>query len=235
MYVGETARSVSERSSEHWNDLLKKKDETHMYTHWMECHEKEVTCPTFNFRVVKGYKSCLARQVGEAVRIQLRGNLLNKKGIYNRSKLTRMVVDEEWEKEVWTEAWEGKVETAEEVIDQRVMSKSRKTKNKELPTKPAKKRKVEQPKPQFTWESVKQDEMLPEGWTARVSKPNIAEWFRKVRTEAVPSPNTQTAVEVDDRKLETNGDILIPEGENDKVEARPNPTDPIGNQDQDHD
>ena len=149
-----------------------------------------------------------------------------------------MVVDEEWEKEVWTEAWEGKVETAEEVIDQRVMSKSRKTKNKELPTKPAKKRKVEQPKPQFTWESVKQDEMLPEGWTARVSKPNIAEWFRKVRTEAVPSPNTQTAVEVDDRKLETNGDILIPivtEGENDKVEARSNQTDPIGNQDQDHD
>ena len=61
--------------------------------------------PLFNFRVVKNFKSTLSRQVAEAVRIQLRGSVLNVKGLYNRSKLTRLVVDEEWDKKVWAEAW----------------------------------------------------------------------------------------------------------------------------------
>ena len=38
----------------------------------------------FYFKVVKKCKSSLERQVREAVRIQMRGNILNKKGIYNR-------------------------------------------------------------------------------------------------------------------------------------------------------
>ena len=38
------------------------------------------------------------RQVREAVRIQMRWVVLNKKGTYNRCKLTKMVVDEEWER-----------------------------------------------------------------------------------------------------------------------------------------
>ena len=108
--------------------------------------------------------------------------MLNKKGVYNRSKLTRMVVDEDWERKVWIESWESKSETGEESVDHRMMSKSRKVKNKELPTEPAKKRRVEQPKPLFTFETGDQNEMLPEGWTVRV-KSNITEWFSKVRTE----------------------------------------------------
>ena len=50
------------------------------------------------------------------MRIQLRGNVLNKKGTYNRCKLNRMVIDEEWEKKVWEEAWEQRKE-ADEVGD----------------------------------------------------------------------------------------------------------------------
>ena len=44
----------------------------------------------------------------------MRGNVLNKKGTYNRCKLTRMVVDSEWEEQVWKEAWAPRVVTAEE-------------------------------------------------------------------------------------------------------------------------
>ena len=62
--------------------------------------------PAFKFRVVNKCKSSLERQVREAVRIQMRGNVLNKKGLYNRCKLTRLVVDEEWDLKVWQESWQ---------------------------------------------------------------------------------------------------------------------------------
>ena len=34
IYVGESARSLAERSKEHWGDFNKGKTESHMYTHW---------------------------------------------------------------------------------------------------------------------------------------------------------------------------------------------------------
>ena len=104
LYVGESARSISERSAEHWRDAESGKEESHMLEHQAESHQGVVP-PQFSFRVVKGCKSSLERQVREAVRIQMRGTVLNKKGLYNRCKLTRLVVDEEWEEKVWREAW----------------------------------------------------------------------------------------------------------------------------------
>ena len=50
----------------------------------------------------------------EAVRIQMRGLVLNKKGTYNRCKLTRLVVDSEWEEQVWKESWVPREEPAKE-------------------------------------------------------------------------------------------------------------------------
>ena len=47
----------------------------------------------------------------------MRGNVLNKKGMYNRCKLTRLVVDSEWEERMWKEAWAQRVvTTAEECV-----------------------------------------------------------------------------------------------------------------------
>merc|ERR1711940_228456 len=62
--------------------------------------------PNFNFTVVKHCTSSLERQVREAVRIQMRGLVLNRKGNFNRCKLTRLVVDTEWEDKMWKESWE---------------------------------------------------------------------------------------------------------------------------------
>ena len=64
------------------------------------------THPNFKFTVVKGARTALECQVREAVRIQARGSVLNKRGEYNRSHLTRMVVDVAWEREKWEEALE---------------------------------------------------------------------------------------------------------------------------------
>ena len=73
--------------------------------------------PAFVFKVIKKWKSSLERQVREAVRIQMRGNVLNKQGMYNRCKLTRLVVDEEWEQKVWKDSWApGVVELDEDCI-----------------------------------------------------------------------------------------------------------------------
>ena len=50
----------------------------------------------------------------------MRGNVLNRKGTYNRCKLTRLVVvDLDWEKKVWEESWQTrKVAEGEEGGDE---------------------------------------------------------------------------------------------------------------------
>ena len=75
------------------------KEERHIQEHQTESHGGEQP-PAFMFKGVKKCNSSLERQVREAVRIQMRGNVLNKKGICNRCKLTRLVVDDEWEQKV---------------------------------------------------------------------------------------------------------------------------------------
>ena len=68
---------------------------------------------------MKSFKSPLERQVAEAVRIQLRGSTLNSMGVYNRCKLTRLVVDTEWDKKVFNENWKKKdIEEVEFECDQ---------------------------------------------------------------------------------------------------------------------
>ena len=47
-------------------------------------------------------------------KIQMRGNVLNKRGMYNRCKLTRLLVDCEWEERMWKEAWAPRVVTIDE-------------------------------------------------------------------------------------------------------------------------
>ena len=100
--------------NEHWRDAETGKEESHMLEHQAVAHRGEETSPSFHFRVVQKCHSALERLVRKAVRIQMRGNVLNKKGTYNRCKLTRMVVDSEWEEQVWKEAWAPRVVTAEE-------------------------------------------------------------------------------------------------------------------------
>ena len=100
MCNGESSRSLHERSKEHHADYRKNQEDSHMSKHWSEAHMPGER-PSFNHYVVSKHKSCLDRQIGEAVRIQLRGSVLNSVGVYNRSKLTRLVVDSDWDKKVF--------------------------------------------------------------------------------------------------------------------------------------
>ena len=56
----------------------------------------------------------------------MRGKVLNKRGMYNRCKLTRLVVDCEWEERMWKEAWAPRVVTIDEECVMEGMSNKRK-------------------------------------------------------------------------------------------------------------
>ena len=99
IYVGETSRSIFERAKEHCQDARLGTDESHMLKHWTNSH-RGGDRPTFKFNVIQTYPDSLSRQIGEAVRIQLRANTLNSMAVFNRSRLTRLVVDREWEEKV---------------------------------------------------------------------------------------------------------------------------------------
>ena len=72
LYVGETSRSIFERGKEHWEGAKKGAENNHMVRH-VKMEHKDEGAPNFSLRVVKHYKTALARQVAEAVRIRRRG------------------------------------------------------------------------------------------------------------------------------------------------------------------
>ena len=99
-------RSLFERSAEHWADAEAKKESSHMVEHANTAHRGEEGVPDFKFKIVQSFKTCLERQIAEAVRIQKRGMVLNRRGEYNRCNITRLVLDNKWEQQKWAEAWE---------------------------------------------------------------------------------------------------------------------------------
>ena len=80
LYVGETSRSLFERTKEHWGAWESKSDKSHILKHQLMVHKEQE--PRFVMKAVKYYRSALTRQIGEAVRIRRRGGagmILNSK------------------------------------------------------------------------------------------------------------------------------------------------------------
>ena len=93
VYFGESHVSGLERSKQHRNDFLKKKDDSHQYKHYTEAHAhldmKEVK---FGVTVLKQFFSSFSRQHYEAILIFKHSDNLNSKAMYNRSKIPRLQV-----------------------------------------------------------------------------------------------------------------------------------------------
>ena len=97
LYVGETGRSLHERSREHWDSYRNGSKDSHILKHHI-LHHGGIGEPEMIFKVVGSYRSALSRQVGEAVKIKRRGgegSLLNSKGEFNRCKITRLTLGEQ--------------------------------------------------------------------------------------------------------------------------------------------
>ena len=95
-YVGETSRSIMERTREHWDSYRGKNKESHLHKH-QEMEHGGAT-PDFIVRVVGRAKSALERQTREAVRIRRRGGegaILNSKAEFNRCFIPRLQLQEQ--------------------------------------------------------------------------------------------------------------------------------------------
>ena len=93
--MGESSRSIFERSKEHWSDYRSNKDKSHILKHHQIAHGG-VGEPGFIMRTVSFYRTALARQVGEAVHIRRRGgagSILNSKSEFDRCKIPRLTVE----------------------------------------------------------------------------------------------------------------------------------------------
>ena len=126
VYVGETGRSIFERSSEHVKDAQSQKEESHMVKHWLTDHPQEVNLPPFKFKVVASFQDALSRQVAESVRIDMRGGLvLNSKTEYSRCRLPRLTIDRsEWEERKLKERQEQELIMKESEVGDKASSDS---------------------------------------------------------------------------------------------------------------
>ena len=141
IYVGESARSLCERTGEHWGDALGGNESSHMLEHQGLAHGGTGELQ-FNFRIVRAFKTSLDRQIAEAIRIHKRGGgILNRKGEFNRCSLTRLVLDNKWEREKWEKAWEVREWGGEDA--EFALAESKKTRPENQLPRPRKKRKVE--------------------------------------------------------------------------------------------
>ena len=100
IYYGESSRSFQERIAEHVKDADTFSQKSHVIKHWMKDHRDENTKPPFAYKVIKKYKDCLSRQVGEAIKIQqTKDNILNSKCEYLSNNISRLtVMEDDWER-----------------------------------------------------------------------------------------------------------------------------------------
>ena len=178
VYVGESSRSLYERTGEHTADRLAKKEESHQIKHWLLDHQDMKEPPRFKFRLIKSFKDPMSRQLAEAVRIELRGNdILNSKAEYNRSRVPRLRVDMEgWKKSTEKEPASLQGGQGEEEYEATILETEKAKKRKpEEETEMKQKRKPKRIKMDKLegWgenEEEQGDENLPEGWWETVGK-----------------------------------------------------------------
>ena len=63
IYVGETTRSIFERSKEHWEAWRSRRTDSHILKHWT-LHHGATGEPNFVMKVVAFHRTALSRQVG---------------------------------------------------------------------------------------------------------------------------------------------------------------------------
>ena len=96
VYIGETSRSLFERSVEHINGSLRMDASNFITKHWLAAHRNDECPPIFKFAVEKIHRDAMSRQLHEAVRISAESGqsvILNSKCEWNANSLPRLVVE----------------------------------------------------------------------------------------------------------------------------------------------
>ena len=148
-YIGESARSVYERSWEHLNDFQNLSTKSHLLKHAVELHlDEDLSKLQFGIKVLKYTKSAFERQICESVTIEANRNhhLLNSRSEFNPSAVPRLTCNlgdknfKKYEKEVEKdmEKEEGQIQKIRDLIKER--NKTRAQNQRKLP--PPKRRKI---------------------------------------------------------------------------------------------
>ena len=96
VYIGETSRSMYERSKEHQKDRDDKSEDSHQVKHWALDHPDLQSPPRFKFKILSTFTDPLTRQIAESVRIERSGvEILNSKSEYSRCRVPRLTIDME--------------------------------------------------------------------------------------------------------------------------------------------
>ena len=92
VYIGESSRSLYERSLEHLYDADKRRHSSHIFKHWALSHGEMTTQPEFKFTVLRSHSSALDRQLHEAIKIATDGEL-NARCEYRQNLIKRLSVE----------------------------------------------------------------------------------------------------------------------------------------------
>ena len=95
IYIGESSRSLFERSKEHIKDANTFKADSHVIKHWILNHPLLDKMPPMSIRITDTYSDCLSRQLGEALKIHFSNDiLLNGRNEYLSNCVTRLTTSE---------------------------------------------------------------------------------------------------------------------------------------------
>ena len=91
-YIGESSRTLAERSLEHSRGAMSIDPDNFIVKHWVTQHSELESAPRIKFNVVKTFKDPLSRLVAESVLIDKVSNL-NSKSEWRNNKMSRLVVE----------------------------------------------------------------------------------------------------------------------------------------------
>ena len=66
-----SSRSLAEKTSEHFIDAESFAKKSHVIKHWINTPPELDTAPPFKIKILRQYRDCLSRQVGEAIAMLL--------------------------------------------------------------------------------------------------------------------------------------------------------------------
>ena len=94
-YEGETCRNAHLRGKEHQRDIMLKNEKSAIYKHIKNDHTEEEENVTFQMKVTGRFKSAMARQIDEGIRIQNRhpNELLNSKSEFYSPAIKRKILE----------------------------------------------------------------------------------------------------------------------------------------------
>jgi len=101
-YYGESGRSGYQRALEHLKAHGGKNKNSPLWKHSFDHHNG--TKQRYSFKVLKSFRSALARQISEAVLIQVAGPdmLLNSRGEWNMGNIPRLILEDKEPEEEWS-------------------------------------------------------------------------------------------------------------------------------------